>query len=446
MNGISRFTRLNEWAPQPLIAILATLFAFAGWLLSWMLLPYGSSKFGAIETGLAAGFLTAALVWTGTHPIHIHHQTKIYLSTLPLYLIAVLIPPPLAVIVASVGILLAQWRMRPQTGNLPSDIATALSRWAITVFLASQIAHLPAPTSLQQAISLCSTAALMFLLDVMTCAFEIAPMSGAPPLRVMHTAVREGSLYESALYLTAILAASAAFQHIWTLALLVIPAYVVYAAFKHAKEIHDSTFQFLKSLADAVDLRDPYTGGHSRRVAEWTAEILRELNIHGPEAELIKAAARVHDIGKIGVPDYILNKSDKLMPEEKLIMDSHPVRGADLLARFSDFARGKSIVRSHHERWNGQGYPDGLQGWDIPFGARVVAVADSFDAMTSDRPYRTGMPIGKAAHILREGCGQQWDPAVVDAFLRYLQQRQSTEVAQTTPANSLTPGIAVGGA
>jgi HD-GYP domain-containing protein (c-di-GMP phosphodiesterase class II) len=174
----------------------------------------------------------------------------------------------------------------------------------------------------------------------------------------------------------------------------------------------------LVNMADTVDLRDPYTGGHSRRVADLTARILGELELHGPEAELIVTAARVHDIGKIGVPDYVLNKPDRLTPEEAAIMQTHSDLGADLLARYRDFARGVAIVRHHHESWDGAGYPQRLKGTAIPFGARVIAVADSFDAMTSDRPYREAMSRERAAAILREGRGKQWDSTIVDAFLR----------------------------
>jgi HD-GYP domain-containing protein (c-di-GMP phosphodiesterase class II) len=99
-------------------------------------------------------------------------------------------------------------------------------------------------------------------------------------------------------------------------------------------------------------------------------------------------------------------------------MEEHPVTGATLLKRYQDFTRGVALVRHHHESWDGTGYPDRLKGTEIPFGARVIAVADSFDAMTSDRPYRAGMPVGRAAAILRTGRGQQWDAALVDALLR----------------------------
>jgi HD-GYP domain-containing protein (c-di-GMP phosphodiesterase class II) len=185
----------------------------------------------------------------------------------------------------------------------------------------------------------------------------------------------------------------------------------------------------LESMADTIDLRDPYTGGHSQRVAEMTAGILRAMDMSGPEVELIVSAARVHDIGKIGVPDYILNKPGRLTLEEEAIMNTHPDRGADLLQRYPDFARGAEIIRHHHESWDGTGYPQGLKATGIPFGARVIAVADSYDAMTSDRPYRKAMPQAKAALILHEGRGKQWDPQIVDAFL------QSIEV-QVEPASA----------
>jgi len=159
--------------------------------------------------------------------------------------------------------------------------------------------------------------------------------------------------------------------------------------------------------------------------------------LHGPEVDLILAAARVHDIGKIGVPDAILNKAGRLTEEERATMEQHPVRGAALLQRYRDFVRGVAVVRHHHERWDGTGYPDGLAGMDIPFGARVIAVADSYDAMTSDRPYRTGMPIPKAAAILREGRGAQWDATIVDAFLRTIADHQGQ--AETFPLQLVPP-------
>src|SRR5438874_8053484 len=206
--------------------------------------------------------------------------------------------------------------------------------------------------------------------------------------------------------------------------------------------MQSSTRLLLESMSDAVDLRDPYTGGHSRRVAELSARILRELNIYGAEAELITSAARVHDIGKIGIPDSVLLNGGILSAEEIALMQTHAARGAELLARYKDFARGAAIVRHHHERWDGKGYPDRQKDYDIPFGGRVVAVADAFDAMTSDRPYRSAMTVQQACTILREERGRQWDPEVVDACLRVLAQPVEQPSGTSLDAMRATPATA----
>jgi HD-GYP domain-containing protein (c-di-GMP phosphodiesterase class II) len=158
--------------------------------------------------------------------------------------------------------------------------------------------------------------------------------------------------------------------------------------------------------------------------------ILRELGLGGPDADLILSAARVHDVGKIGIPDGVLNKPGALDPEERAIMETHSARGAELLRRYPDFARGVAIVRHHHERWDGRGYPNHKAGYDIPLGARVIAVADSFDAMTSHRPYRKGMSKERARLILREGRGTQWDAQVGDAFLQAIDHLSPEESAK----------------
>ena len=433
LSAASRFwSRLLVWVPpQPHTALLTSLAAAGALAAAALHLPWLPLT-GWLALLWVLAYLVAMHVWAGTHPLHLRHQTKVHLTTLPAYLLAILTAPVWAGAAAGLGVLLAQLRLRPQTDNYPSDIATAAARWALIGLAASAVVHAPLVAAWPLALRLGLAAVLMFALDTLTYPLELAPISGEPPLKIMAAVIREGGLYEAAQYLVAVLAAVAALSQPWTLVLLVVPLYLIYAAFRNAKEVHDGTYRLLESLADAVDLRDPYTGGHSRRVAHWSAQILKELSMHGPEADLIKTAARMHDIGKIGVPDAILNKAGRLTPEEKAIMDSHPARGAELLARFADFANGQKIVRHHHERWDGAGYPDGIQSWDIPFGARVIAVADSYDAMTSDRPYRPALSVAKATLILREGRNTQWDPVIVDAFLSCLDRTPAAEL--TTPA------------
>jgi HD-GYP domain-containing protein (c-di-GMP phosphodiesterase class II) len=275
-----------------------------------------------------------------------------------------------------------------------------------TIPLAAPIARLP----------LLLAAGVLYLGDTLTVALEISAITGERPSRVARMVVREGWLAEAMQYIAGLLGALVAREDAWAIILLLMPVVLVQRLLKLSAEMQDETRALLESMADAVDLRDPYTGGHSRRVTEYAAATLEALNLRGPEVELITAAARVHDIGKIAIPDRILNKPDRLTEEERAEMESHPQRGADFLARYADFRRGVRIVLHHHERIDGNGYPLGLRGDDIPFGARLIAVADAFDAMTSDRPYRKGMSIAQAAGVLSQGSGTQWDSVIVAVF------------------------------
>ncbi len=408
----------ERFLPQPGVGVVTAALAALALLAAWReaALPPPGALLPALGLALS---LAGAVVVAYQYPIHVRHQTKVYLYTVAYYLLAVLVPPPLAALTTALATLTGELSRRSRSGAYPSDIATETGRRALIALPGALVAHagggaLPSP------LAMIGAALVLAVLDAVSLPLVLAPMSGEPPLRVLVTAARAGGLADGVQYMVGLLGALAALHYPWALALLVVPCALVYMAFKVLTELHDGTRQLLENMADAVDLRDPYTGGHSRRVTEYSAAILRELGLTGPEVDLIVAAARVHDIGKIGIPDAVLNKPGRLTDEERAVMETHPVHGEVLLRRHRDFARGLEIVRHHHESWDGTGYPDGLAGATIPFGARVVAVADGFDAMTSDRPYRKGMPVEKAATILRQGRGTQWDAAIVDAFLRTL--------------------------
>jgi HD-GYP domain-containing protein (c-di-GMP phosphodiesterase class II) len=144
--------------------------------------------------------------------------------------------------------------------------------------------------------------------------------------------------------------------------------------------------------------------------------IARQMHLADREVELIRLASRVHDLGKIAVPDEVLHKHGRLTEAEFALMKKHPDTGAEILAKFPEYRRGRELVLAHHERIDGRGYPRGLSGTAIPLGARVMAVADAWDAMTSDRPYRTALEHGVALAELMRGRGTQWDADAVDAF------------------------------
>ncbi|HMP40509.1 MAG TPA: HD-GYP domain-containing protein, partial [Roseiflexaceae bacterium] len=405
----------QRFIPQPLTAVLFTTLALVILSASIVLYPETLVFETTPQKVLIALFLGSSMIFAGRNPIHIRHNIKVVLTTAPSYATVMLLPPLLAGMTVAVAVVITEILTRAERGNTVSDIATGTARLAGLVTFCAIVAVEASARGIDLAVTMACIALLMLIGDIVGSAFEIAPMSGDSPWRLMPILFREGHATEAMQYLLGVLATLAAFYAPWSLLLWPLPIMVVQRSFKYACEMQDVTARLLESMADAVDLRDAYTGGHSRRVTRYSMQILEVLGISGPEVELIRSAARVHDIGKIGIPDHVLNKPGRLTEEETLVMNSHPVRGAELLARYRDFARGIEIVRGHHERWDGLGYPDGLKGMDIPFGARVIAVADSFDAMTSDRPYRKGMSVEQATPILRAGRGTQWDAALLDA-------------------------------
>jgi len=173
----------------------------------------------------------------------------------------------------------------------------------------------------------------------------------------------------------------------------------------------------LDALSAALDTRDRETEGHSRRVVEYTARLAAQIGLDKETIKSIRRGALIHDIGKIGVPDAVLNKPDSLNPEERKIIERHPQTGYYMLADIPYLQEEIKIVVCHHEKWNGTGYPFGLRGEQIALGARLFSIADTFDALTSDRPYRQGRPYEAARKIIEEESGKQFDPQAVDAFL-----------------------------
>lgn len=186
---------------------------------------------------------------------------------------------------------------------------------------------------------------------------------------------------------------------------------------------------YFAALAAALDARDPYTAGHSLRVAEYSVLLGELAGLNENEIDLLHKTALLHDIGKIGVRDNILLKEGTLTEEEFSQVKAHPEQGENILRQIepSDaMAPYLEGVRSHHERYDGKGYPDGLKGDEIPLFGRIIAVADAYDAMTSDRPYRSGMRSTEALNILEEGQGTQWDPDFAVMFVKYMRAQHET--------------------
>jgi len=186
---------------------------------------------------------------------------------------------------------------------------------------------------------------------------------------------------------------------------------------KAAYDAMDNAESVIFALAQAVDAKDSYTEAHTERVAIRARRLGATVGLTGSDLTDLYRGGMIHDIGKIGVPDAILLKPGKLDPDEWEIMRRHPVIGEQIARPLRSAANLLAIIRHHHENFDGTGYPDGLAGNDIPLVARITAVSDAYDAMVSDRPYRSGMPQEKAIRILTEGAGTQWDASLVATFI-----------------------------
>lgn len=193
---------------------------------------------------------------------------------------------------------------------------------------------------------------------------------------------------------------------------------------KHREQLEEISLQLMQTLSTTIEAKDEYTRGHSYRVAEYSALIARELNWDEDEMRNLKNAAYLHDIGKIGIPDNILNKPVKLTDEELGVIKEHTVIGAEILKNITLIDHVKEAARSHHERYDGRGYPDGLKGEEIPLYARIIAVADSFDAMKSRRIYRSPLDDQVVYNEIFQNRGTQFDPELADIFLKLLDEER----------------------
>ncbi|HKD13747.1 MAG TPA: HD domain-containing phosphohydrolase [Candidatus Angelobacter sp.] len=238
----------------------------------------------------------------------------------------------------------------------------------------------------------------------------------------------------------------------WEMSILVLPAiYAIYRSYRmqlgrwedekvHLQEIASLHVRTIETLALAIEAKDHTTGDHLQRVRVYAAELARDLRLSAIESEALQAASVLHDIGKLAVPEHIISKPGKLTPEEFDKMKIHPIVGAEILEQVKFPYPVASVVRSHHEKWDGSGYPDGLAGEEIPIGARILSAVDCLDALASDRQYRRALPLDEAmAHVEKES-GKAFDPKVVAALkARYveLEQLARSQEPQQRPTLSI---------
>ena len=206
----------------------------------------------------------------------------------------------------------------------------------------------------------------------------------------------------------------------WAVLSFLFPLFIAYYVYKLYMDIRAQHLSTIQALAAAVEARDPYTEKHSERMADYAVATARELELSIARRDVIRYATILHDIGKIGVSDRVLGKQDGLTPKEWAKIKAHPGIGKDILAQITSLKEASQLIYHHHERYDGKGYPDKLKGEDIPIGARIIAVVDVYDAMTSKRPYRPASSSKEAIDELRRKAGTQFDSKVVEAFLKVL--------------------------
>src|SRR5579885_976678 len=347
-----------------------------------------------------------------------------------LFGIAALTTPETILLGAIVTLVQCYWN-RPETPPI-SKIIFNVSSTTVAIFAAAHVYHASAAMgSLEPAIRMAAATCTLFVLNTAPVAVMITLAEDRPLLQTW----RECFFWTLPYYVGGAIVAEGAslLNHFigWQTVLLTGPVVdLIYRSYRlylerldnqkrHAEEVSSLHLRTIEALALAIDAKDQTTHDHLQRVQIYAMEIARELGLDESEQSALRAAAMLHDIGKLAVPEHIISKPGRLTPEEFEKMKIHPIVGAEILERVQFPYPVVPIVRAHHEKWDGSGYPYGLKGEEIPLGARILSTVDFLDALASDRQYRHALPIEIVMSRLEEECGKSFDPKIV----RVLQER-----------------------
>ena len=332
---------------------------------------------------------------------------------------------------------------RPSSRTTLLEVFFSIANMAVAIACANAVLQHPALRSLLpiEGLIVLATGAF-FVANTFPMAAVIALSTQGPVLRIW-----KGNYRESAPLYALGGAMACAFNALsrytgWEIALLILPVtFLLYRTYRlhlaraadervHAESLANLHMRTIEALALAIEAKDNTTHDHLRRVQVYATEVGRELKLGDDDLEALRAAAVLHDIGKLAVPEYIISKPGKLSPEEFEKMKIHPVVGAEILEHVQFPYPVVPIVRAHHEKWNGTGYPYGLRGKDIPIGARILSAVDALDALASDRQYRRALPLREAMEKIEQDSGKAFDPAVVEVLKRrYVELEKKAQAA-----------------
>lgn len=389
-------------------------------------------QYGAWPVEFAAQVVLVGLVLIGAvgdilgislHTGFLHHnKIVVTISTFTIFAAVILFGPAAAGLAAIATSAIADlWVRRAwykTLFNAANYVILANVTWYVYILL-DDGSGLPL-ASLQNALAILLASISFLLANSLLVCTMVALAEGCRPWEVWRAAAKDITLQSVALFPLGTLLVIVYHQTVWGLPLLAVPVYLAQYSFQAYRRLQTQAQRTMEMLARAVDQRDPCTYRHSERVAEFSERIAKRLDLDATEVATIRAAALVHDLGKVGIESSILLKLGPLDPQERRRMQEHPTIGADIVGQLTIYEQMRDLVAYHQERYDGAGYPRGLKGEEVPQGARIIAVADAFEAMTSDRPYRKAMSREAAEAELGRGRGSQFDPRVVDAFVAML--------------------------
>ncbi len=388
---------------------------------------------GGAGSAWGLGPLVGVVLWTaitlamGALPVELPSGSRMYVTTAPLIVVMALGGPTAAGWVAVIGATEAR-ELRGQVpwyGTLANHamvmvpaIAGSLTIGAIEVSLGLPAYQFAPGTEVQTFIGTIAGSFVYFIINLTLASSAVAIRTGAP----FRTVAASDARSWTNLFPLAPLAWLMAQMYVaawWAALLFAIPLYTTRVAFHRFVEMREMFTETIRALAEAVDKRDPFTSRHSQHVMEIAVAIGRVRKVSSADLDALEWGGLLHDIGKIGVPDSILLKPDRLTKEERTLMNAHPEKGAEIIEQVKRLAPVVPLIRHHHEWFNGSGYPARLVGMEIPELARIVGVADAFEAMTAARPYRmTPLTREEALSELRRFAGIQFDPQMVEAFAK----------------------------
>jgi HD-GYP domain-containing protein (c-di-GMP phosphodiesterase class II) len=375
---------------------------------------------GSLDPFLLLSLFVVATI-AGLRVVHVSTKRKITVDGAAIFAGVLTVMPVAAMAIGALSVFigLSFATKQPLWNRLFNASSTALAAGA-AAWLHRGFAR--GTTLLDDPIVLALTAATYYLVKTSITDIAIALQTRRDPVRSWWPDHRNHLFHHGALYMLGILAAISAEHQAWSLGLFLVPMALILLALREAARLRSHTREAIIELADLIDQRDPYTYGHSQRVADHANRVARHLRMSSERVELVTEAARMHDVGKVSTPDHVLRKPGPLDAHEWLEMHKHCDAGHDFLHRIPDFDEGADLVRSHHERVDGSGYPRGLKGIELPLEASIIAVCDAYDAMTSDRVYRQALPHHKVIAELKAGRGTQWNERAVDALLELVER------------------------